>query len=182
MPASHVVRRLGVAAVLCGGCIAAVEEPAEPVEAPFVATEDDFAGFSEWPTWELPDTGLRSGHRPGVGHLHVRRTDPVPFAEPLPVGTILVKTVEDGEPADWEIHAMVKRGGDYNVEGSHGWEWLDLRIGPDGAPRVFWRGPGTPANPGTYGPDTTGRPLGCNDCHAAVPNNDYVFLRGLISP
>lgn len=161
----------------------APNEQVEPVREPFIALQRDFADYATWQSWSLPDTGLRSGHGSlPPSWLYVKGTRDVPVEEPLPVGTMIVRAQEIGEPTEWVIHGMVKRGGGYNGGGAVGWEWFDLRLATDGTPVIAWRGEGDAADPGTYGPTIDGTPLGCNDCHATLPSNDYVFTRGLISP
>jgi hypothetical protein len=152
------------------------------VAEPYIAVGRDFEDFMTWDVYEIPDTGLRSGHGSlPPSFLYLRGVRDVPFGEPLPVGTTIVRTRELGTPTEWTVHAMVKRGGGYNPDGATGWEWFDLALDPSGRPFITWRGAGDAADPGSYGPDVDGHPIGCNDCHALLPGNDFVFTRGLIS-
>ncbi len=146
---------------------------------PFIAMQSDFESFRTWRRWELPDIGLEHGHaRGGPSHLYVN-SEPTPWGQPLPVGTILLKTVE--RPAEWELHAMVKRGGDFNAGGAVGWEYVDLRLTDSGSPAIVWRGEGNAADPGGYGRLLDGTPIGCNDCHAQMRAADYAFSRSMFS-
>jgi hypothetical protein len=169
--------------LLCfvAGCTVPVDDapPERPEGGPFIALGGDFADFRSWPRWEIPDIGTTSGHDPGEPRfLYVR--DPVPtWGDPFPVGAIIVKTLEIGAETEWEVHAMVKRGGDYNVDGALGWEWFDLAIDPEAGPFIAWRGEGSAADPGGY---VSVEATGCNGCHAVVASTDYVFTRAVFTP
>ena len=89
---------------------------------------------TEGATWPL-------GVEPGPAFVYGRTHAPH-GARRWPVGSILVKTVENGEPPDWTIHAMVKRGGRFNREGAIGWEYFELAFEDDGETlRVLGRWP-----------------------------------------
>jgi len=172
------LRWLLAAVLLClASCVTAVDE--RDPEGPFIALGTDFEDFREWPRWEIPDIGTSSGHDPGEPRfIYVR--DPAPaWGDPFPVGAMIVKTLEVGAPPEWEIHAMAKRGGEYNAEGARGWEWFDLGLSADGRPIILWRGEGTAADPGGY---VTVEATGCNACHAVVAGSDYVFTRAVFTP
>ncbi len=173
-------RLLALALALLAGCTAEMDAPPPRGEGePFVATLADFEDFRSWPRWEIPDVGTTSGHRPGEPRfVYVRDTVPV-WGEPFPVGAMIVKTLEMGEPPQWEIHAMAKRGGGYNPEGALGWEWFDLEIDPETGLFIEWRGEGSAADPGGY---VDVAATGCNGCHSVVPNTDYVFTRAVFTP
>lgn len=157
------------------------EPPAETVRDPFIAMQSDFADLFEWPRWQVPDIGSTHGHQRGEpSYIYVKGEIPE-WGEPLALGTIIAKTVERGEPGEWEIHAMVKRGGGFNAGGCVEWEWFDLRLNENRVPVVIWRGEGNEANPGGYGRRLDGTPIGCNDCHAQVPHTDYTFARALFT-
>lgn len=179
------LRAVPLLAILCSGCVLDFDTEGRgeaEVREPFIVFQRDFAPFRSWDVYVLPDTGLRSGHGSlSPSYMYVTGTRDTPFDAPLPVGTIIVRTRELGPPEEWTVHAMVKRGGGYNEEGAVGWEWFDLRLDAEGTPIIVWRGEGDASDPGTYGPDVDGSPLGCNDCHARLPSNDFVFTRGLIS-
>lgn len=162
-----------IALALALGCAS----PGEPgsIAEPFVAIESDFADFRDWPSFELPPSSLSMDHRSGARRLYFSAM-PEDALAAFPIGTILVKTVEDGDPSTWEIHAMVKRGGGYNALGARGWEFFDLAYDPSGAVVVRWRGEGPP--PGTVGYPGEGDGQ-CNSCHGIVADRDYVFDRDL---
>ena len=172
-------------AVALSGCALGLDRDGDApaaVSEPYIAVGRDFDDFMTWDVYEIPDTGLRSGHGSlPPSFMYVKGARDVPFHDPLPVGTAIVRTRELGAPGEWTVHAMVKRGGGYNPDGALGWEWFDLVLDASGRPFITWRGQGDAADPGSYGPDVDGHPIGCNDCHALLPGNDYVFTRGLIS-
>lgn len=170
--------RLAAALIVAlgGGCTAAVQPDEPPRGEPFVAIAADFSDFRDWPSFELPPDSLTPAHPSGARRLYF---DGVPAAgdptAPFPVGTILVKAEESGDPTAWEIHAMVKRGGGFNAEGALGWEFFDLAIDAAGEVQVRWRGEGPPLGMG-YPGEGTGDGQ-CNACHALVPDRDFVFDR-----
>jgi len=142
----------------------------------------DFTDVLSWRRWELPNIGQSAeGHqRGGPSWLYLNRGAPA-YDEPMKPGTVLVKVVELGDgPEDWELHAMVKRGGEFNERGATGWEYFDLVV-QDDVPVITWRGEGNAANPGGYGRALGGAAIGCNDCHALVGAGDYAFSRALFS-
>lgn len=151
--------------------------------APFVAFARDFAGFRRWERHAVSGAMIPVGARPGPTFVYVNARAPR-GAHRWPVGTILVKSIEQGAPHEWTIHAMVKRGVPYNAAGAIGWEFFELRI-PEGSeePVVVWRGTGPPSGHGyaamgrDAGPDPI--PLVCNDCHAANWQSDGVLTPAL---
>ncbi|MEM9066862.1 MAG: hypothetical protein AAGE52_00110 [Myxococcota bacterium] len=158
------------------------DQSAPVVRDPFIAMQADFADLLRWPRWEVPDIGSTHGHQRGSpSYIYVHGEIPV-WGEPMPIGTILAKSVQVGEPTEWEIHAMVKRGGDFNVDGCAQWEWFDLRLNEDQVPEIIWRGEGNAANPGGYGRRPDGTPISCNECHSQVPHTDFAFGRALYGP
>lgn len=167
------VRLAAGTALALASCVS--PEPSGPRE-PFIAVVSDFEGFEEWPSFELPPESLTAAHPDGTRRLYYSNVPNGPD-EGFPIGTILVKATHDGEPVDWEIHAMVKRGDGYNAEGSREWEFLDLHYQDDGALIVRWRGEGPP--PGMGYPGEGVGDGQCNACHALVPERDYVFDRVL---
>ncbi len=145
--------------------------PAPGSEASFVAMQSDFAAFERWETVLVTeaDTGHVSGDR--VVYIN---NPPSDEASVFPVGTIFVKTIAWSGGTD--IHAMVKRGGDFNAEGARGWEWFELVYSEEGEPVILWRGEGAP-EPGAYGVETdTAETVSgdCNVCHGAFAANDFV--------
>lgn len=160
----------------CGG-----GEPPSPAPsaspAELVATEAHFVGYDGWTRFDRGVQGFVPAHPDGVTTVFVNRVPPH-GATRFPLGTIIVRQTETGPRETWEVHAMVKRGGEYNPLGAVGWEYFDLRLPPEGeplAPTVLWRGEG-PANEGDgYATAAGGVLLGCNHCHGAVPENDCVL-------
>jgi hypothetical protein len=97
-----------------------------------------------------------------------------------PVGSILVKTIEIGAtPAEWEIFAMVKRGGGYNPDGAREWEFFRLQINSQGIPIIRARGYNPTDGHGYM--DMAGNEVGCNSCHGAAgtETTDHVLARQL---
>lgn len=136
----------------------------------FIALQSDFASFRSWEA--LPVATADTGHSDGERIVYLNEP---PTAVPFPVGTILVKTI-DG----LDIHAMAKRGGDFNADGAAGWEWFELVL-VDDVPVIKWRGETAPEGE-TYGqlPGQTGDTGDtingdCNVCHGAAASNDYVM-------
>lgn len=171
------MRRWAPIAIVSLVAVACAAPESDGAREPFIAIERDFADFRGWPSFELPDASLTTSHRSGTRRLYYSAIPEGP-GEPFPVGAILVKTVEDGDPTTWEIHAMVKRGGGYNEAGARGWEFFDLAIDASGATTIRWRGEGPP--PGAAGYPGTGTGDGqCNGCHGLVLDRDSVFDRDL---
>ena len=86
----------------------------------------------------------------------------------------MLKTVEDQATAEIvQIHAMVKRGGNYNADGIPGWEWFDLGLDEEARPVIEWRGEHPPDGecygcaPGTD-PAEAAELGDCNNCHAGA--------------
>jgi hypothetical protein len=148
----------------------------------FVAFAADFGDFRAWE--RLPITGamLPIGVEPGPAYVYASARAPEGQRR-WPVGTILVKTIENGPPHTWTIHAMVKRGVPYNRGGAIGWEFFELAIDEDGSMRVVWRGNGPPSGHGyaAMGRDagTAAVPLVCNDCHGAAWQDDGALTPAL---
>ena len=144
----------------------------------FIALDRDFYGFQEWQSFDLGDTVIDSlpiGRR----HLYVSQMPP-PGATEFPVGTKLVKVFEDERPAsEWEIYAMVKRGGGFNGKGALGWEWFELQTDAAGVPVTEWRGTVPPSGRTYRCISVTDNSPDCNACHAASQANDYVNSKPL---
>jgi hypothetical protein len=108
-------------------------------------------------------------------------------ATSFPVGAMLVKTVEIGQPSTWEVHGMIKRGGSFNARGALGWEFLDLSVDEDCTPRINWRGDRPPRDHGYKslpGLEPEGEMMmdaDCNSCHGtpAARENDGVLSKPL---
>lgn len=166
---------VALAGCTCGADdVAATPTLASPERAVSAA---DFLGYETWPSFDRGVQGFVPAHPDGVTTVFVNRL-PEHGAAEFPVGTIIVRQTEIGPRETWEVHAMVKRGGEYNPLGAVGWEYFDLRLSPEGEPRVpsiLWRGEG-PENEGDgYATAAGGVLLGCNHCHGAVPENDSVI-------
>ncbi len=141
----------------------------------FIAMQADFAEFSTWSNTDVAQQD--TGHVAGDRTVYVNAL-PAADATSFPVGTMIVKTIDWSGGTD--IHAMVKRGGDYNPDGALGWEWFELTLSGD-TPVIKWRGEAPPAGeqyqqiPGMSqdsGVTVTGD---CNTCHGAEAGaNDYV--------
>lgn len=147
----------------------------------FIALQRDFADFQDWPAFDLGT--LEHADVEGQVVVYLERLPPRD-AEVWPVGTRIVKTVELGEPTSWVIHAMVKRGGDFNAGGALGWEYFELVLDAEGTPVLRWRGE-APPTPGSYLPtpglatDADEEEPDCNGCHAATNDNDHVLSEPL---
>ena len=168
-------------AVIALGCAPSEDAPPDSGgSGSFIALAPDFADFATWPAITLGAMDGTRGHDAGISRIHLRGVVPAP-SEPFATGTILVKVTETTPSVvDWEVHAMVKRGGDYNATGAVGWEWFDLALTADGEPVITWRGEGSASDPGSYGGlETDAGPFAqtCNGCHGVVDYDDYVFDR-----
>ena len=142
-----------------------------PVVVPFVAFSTDFADFHSWESWALTiDVAPGNDHLNGPRHVFLKQPPPAGSHE-FPVGTIIVKETDGGDPTTRHVFAMVKRGADFNPTGALDWEWFELANTDNGGVTIMWRGVG-PANGDAYGGDATG---GCNSCHKTAGNSDYVF-------
>lgn len=144
----------------------------------FIAMQADFADYDSWPS--VPVSTPDTGHVAGARTVFIRRDAPVDGADEatFPVGTLIVKTILTDSGMD--LHAMVKRGGDFNPDGAFGWEWFELLTDEAGTPLIKWRGAAPPSGE-SYGalpgqtPDTGDSVSGdCNVCHGAAAANDFV--------
>jgi hypothetical protein len=151
--------------------------------ASFLAFAPDFEDFRRWERIPVEGAMLPVGAAPGPTAIYVNRRAP-PGARRWPVGTILVKSIENGPPSQWVVHAMVKRGVPFNRDGAIGWEFFELAFDDDASPpRIVWRGAGPPSGHGyaamgrDAGPDPV--PLVCNDCHAAAWQDDGALTPAL---
>ncbi len=144
----------------------------------FLAFARDFDGYRSWERHPVEGAMIPTGATPGPTYVYLNHRPPA-GTRTWPVGTILVKEIQSGPPEDWIVHAMVKRGADYNTHGAAGWEFFELDVDADGASDVVWRGTSPPSGHG-YG--ARGRDAGvdaatltCNDCHATSWQNDSVL-------
>jgi len=146
---------------------------------PFIALVRDFEGFQEWESFAVPSPA--AGPHAGSDVVVFINDRPKKDVETFPPGTVIVKAVQDGAPQAWNLHAMVKRGADFNAAGALGWEFFDLRLSNEEVPVIIWRGPKPPlghgyelANPEDLNPDDTD----CNTCHTSA-HNDAVLSTDL---
>lgn len=157
------------------GCLD--HELAPESEDTFIALQRDFAPFLDWPEVMVGETPITpDGHLTGPRYAFLNEK-PASGGTSFPVGTIIVKTAQTGNPIQWEIHAMVKRGGGFNVDGAVGWEWFDLALTEELEPVIRWRGP-TPPDGESYGGQIAEEDsvMGdCNTCHLAAASNDFVM-------
>ena len=137
----------------------------------FIAFASDFQGYDGWRRLDLGVVPPTDNELPGPRALYVNRA-PEHGASEFPVGTMIVKAIETGAPSEWQMFAMVKRGGGFNYVGARGWEWFELTQTDDRRVAVQWRGVAPPSGMG-YGAGTQGGV--CNTCHAGSAANDYVI-------
>lgn len=140
----------------------------------FLAFPTSFQNYKSWEKFAVAAPVSNDVHTAGPRTEYLNKRPPKQ-SKAFPVGTIIVKELEDGPEADRKVFAMVKRGGTYNAEGARGWEWFELKNGAGGAVSINWRGLGPPSGEG-YGGDKDG---GCNTCHGASRDNDFVTSPGL---
>jgi hypothetical protein len=167
------------------GCASEVAAPPEvstcnePGAKLCLAFASDFANFVSWSA--VPG---ESDIVPNPGEVHAGpRTvyinkKPPRGAKTFPVGTIIVKDIAlDPDVRLHRVFAMVKHGGEFNVgtNTATGWEWFELIRAKDESATVRWQGLGPPAGE-KYSGDKAG---GCNGCHSAGRDNDFVLTRGL---
>lgn len=164
-----------VVALVVVGVAACSPAPAPPpggVGGEFVAFAPHFAGYEQWHRIDISGELPMSPHLGERRAVHVNKLPPA-GADSFPVGTIVLKTSTASE----EVHAMAKRGGEYNQLGARGWEWFELRRATDGSLAIFWRGITPPAGVcKTYGGIVGGA---CNVCHQNAAANDFVQTPGL---
>jgi hypothetical protein len=156
--------------VMLGLCASACAATAPDPE--FVAQDSDFQDFATWQNWHMVGTAQGNFHTTGPRIVYLNRMPPA-GAMAFPVGTILVKTLEDGSG---DTFAMVKRGGDYNADWARGWEWMEISK-KTGTWQIEWRG-NTPPDGASYTEDG----VSCNLCHAAARSNDWVQSKALRLP
>ena len=178
---SDVRTRLVFLVAMLSGCTCGTEVAAAPAPLTgIVPTEADFIRYDAWPSFDRGAQGFVPAHPDGVTTVFVNHLPPH-GATTFPIGTIIVRQTEIGPRETWEVHAMVRRGGEFNPLGALGWEYFDLRLPPadiEGealAPTVLWRGEGPATQGDGYATAAGGVLLGCNHCHGAVPENDSVI-------
>lgn len=125
----------------------------------FIAFARDFEGFEAWQHVEVTDDAA------GTGRRTMYRSNGTPAGSSYPVGTRIVKVMEDPDvPGRITIHAMAKRGNGFNGAegGALGWEWFELLRTTSGGLSIDWRGIAPPPDGGGYGKAFGGQ---CNACH-----------------
>jgi len=146
----------------------------EPDSGP-IAFASSFKDFRTWEKFPIAPGPNGTIHTAGARTEYLNKAPPSGSAS-FPVGTIIVKE-SDSEPlVDRQIFARVKRGGAYNVNGAAGWEWFELANVDAGQVTIIWRGVGPPVGE-KYGGDPNG---GCNGCHGAAKDNDFVLTEALL--
>lgn len=171
------MKRFAIALATFVTCAHCGSEPMEekPAGEPryFVAFERDFAGFHSWTNHALKETGEPiAAHLAGPRRVYINKVPP-PGSADFPIGTIIVKEVESGEPATRTVLARVKRDRVFNAKGAVGWEWFELVNQPGDTVRIEWRGVDPPVGLCSYGDGS-----GCNPCHS-VQDNDGVLTSAL---
>jgi len=156
----------------------------------FIALQRDFVDFRSWQKFSFGDFPLE-GHPIGPRYGFVKQVLQ-PGEKAYPIGDIIVKTVEtppSPSPSpwpspvpeqQWDVFAMVKRGGNFNAEGAKNWEFFTLRINLNGVPVILVRGTDAsdvPTGSGHGYVGVTGNIIQCNGCHGApnVAQYDYVL-------
>lgn len=167
---SFVLAPLALALVACGAPLDAPATDNRDESSTYLAFAADFTAFRSWQAFPVP-----AGASDGTVHTSGPRTEylkarPPRSSRSFPVGSIIVKELEEGALPDRKVFAMVKRGGDYNAQGAQGWEWFELKNLDESEVYVVWRGVGPPAGE-MYGGDPN---AGCNTCHARAADNDFV--------
>jgi hypothetical protein len=141
----------------------------DPCAGPeFVALLSDLAPFQKWTSFYVPEAQAMFNELGGPRTIYINQLPPK-GANAFPVGTMIVKVIDNGMPGGQQVFAMAKRGACFNADGAIGWEWFGLDQ-TDGVLSIQWRGVDPPPSAG-YGPKGA-----CNSCHAAllVETNDYV--------
>jgi hypothetical protein len=143
--------------------------------ATFIALERDFQSFLTWSRTQVGDAEIVGGHAAGPRFAYVSTP---PAGGKFPIGAMIAKTVEVGDPTTWSIHAKAKRGGGYNPSGAINWEWFELRI-VGASVTIVWRGAQPPKDHGYESLPglgaTTAMDGDCNTCHAAAAGTDYLL-------
>lgn len=137
----------------------------------------DFQDFRSWKQFDLTtEAGPDPVHTMGPRRVYINRLPPKGSTE-FPIGTIIVKEIENGDiPSRW-VFAMAKRvsDGSYNKQGATGWEWWEVENIDEATVKKVWSGVGPPAGE-KYGGDAGGS---CNTCHVSGAANDFVMSPSL---
>ena len=170
--------------VAAAGCLDHTLDPNEGMGGgeTFIALQRDFQMFRSWERVMVGEASVEGGHPVGARFAYVNRS-PAPGEGAFPVGSILVKTVENGAADTWKIHARVKRGGGFNSTGAFGWEWFDLRVTNEDNVVIMWRGEQPPRNHGYESLPGLGVTMtmdgNCNTCHGAARETDFILSAAL---
>ncbi len=160
---------------LLAACAPAESTPGpDPIGDTFLAVDSSFDDFRTWEAFPMAPGPNGTIHTAGARTEYLNHAPPSGSTE-FPVGTIIVKESEEGAIPDRQVFARVKRGGGYNAAGAAGWEWFELKNVDEKRSTRIWRGVGPPVGE-KYGGDPNG---GCNGCHGAAKDNDYVLSEPL---
>lgn len=181
--ASRLWRGSGLPVLVIGllsssGCLDDEMDPALAggSDTTFIAVQRDFQSFLSWSRTQVGDAEIVGGHAAGPRFAYVSTP---PVNGKFPVGAMIAKTVEVGDPSTWSIHAKAKRGGGFNSSGTLNWEWFELRIVAANAVTILWRGAQPPKDHGYESLPglgaTTAMEGDCNTCHAAASSTDYLL-------
>lgn len=169
VPRTRVYALAWLAALPCAACLDNELEPEAGMKVVFIAQTGDFAPYREWMLFEHDVTADHGGLL-GTTSVYVSEL-PDETTHKFAVGTILFKTMKTADSDALTIHAMSKRGGNFNPQGAAGWEYFELKLNKQGTPYILWRGEKPPSGEqyklllgGDTMPTTEGN---CNDCHAA---------------
>ena len=178
-----VVVRIAMLVVALGPMAGCLDDQLDPARLgtsnTFIASETDFHPFMSWKRTQVGDAAVVGGHAAGPRFAYVSGE---PSGGSFPVGTLIVKTVELGDPTTWTIHARAKRGPGFNENGAVGWEWFELTPA-SGTVQIDWRGAVPPAGHGYESlpglGSTSSTDADCNSCHALSPATDYILSPAL---
>jgi hypothetical protein len=153
--------RLAIALLLSAGCSSGSSGVV------FIALDSDFAPFRTWDHVAVEADNLGAGHPVAPSTVYLSQHT---HARSYPVGTILLKAFDNNsDPPTWDIFAMAKRGGGFNPEGAHNWEFFRLRIQESGMPLIVGRGIFAidPTDDGGAAYSALGSAVDglCNNCH-----------------
>ncbi|MDP2345198.1 MAG: hypothetical protein Q8O67_29910 [Deltaproteobacteria bacterium] len=169
-----------VVVVVAAGCPFLPDHELGEAGAPdrLIAFASDFEGYQEWPHVVVGTGPMEGGHNLDAPRTVFVNALPDDDALVWPVGTVIVKEgsgleVEGGTGT--QTHAMVKRGGSYNLDGAVGWEWFEIESDDDGV-IILWRGENPPDGEsyGCIAGDCAEAFGDCNGCHAGSRGNDFV--------